>query len=407
MARERVLHDGEAEAGAAGLARAAAIDAVEALRQPRDVLGSDADTGVLHRERRAFGPVAPEEAYFAALRGIAHGVGDEVAEGARELGFRAEDVDFGRAAQRDRVASAGQGLGVGVKPLEQRLHAHPLAGRRRRRFEHRERQQVLDDPVHARGLLLHHAEVVAGALRVELQLAHRLEETDQDRERRAQLVRDIGDEVAPHGLEALRLRDVAGEEQLLRCAVRNQLQGKQAVAADRHAHGAPLAVPAARQIIHERRCADEVGDRLAEIGARVQPELGGRRVVEPFDAVLGVQDHYAVGQRLRRAAKAHQRIGEQLLAPAAVALVAVQGGENAVPGAAALRHLAVDRAGEPAREQREVPEVVEQDGADAGGERGPAPGRAGEEPREDARGRGGGEAGEAAKKDVLQDLRNP
>jgi hypothetical protein len=73
----------------------------------------------------------------------------------------------------------------------------------------------------------------------------------------------------------------------------------------------------------------------------------------------------------------------------------------------AFRHLARDRVGEPAREHREVPEVVEQDGADAGGEYGPAPGRAGEQSAEEARGRGSGEADEGAEKDVLQDLRNP
>ena len=44
--QQHVLDDREAEAGAAGRARAAAIDAVEALGQPRNVLGRDADAGV-------------------------------------------------------------------------------------------------------------------------------------------------------------------------------------------------------------------------------------------------------------------------------------------------------------------------------------------------------------------------
>jgi hypothetical protein len=54
-----------------------------------------------------------------------------------------------------------------------------------------------------------------------------------------------------------------------------------------------------------------------------------------------------------------------------------------------------------------VPEVIEEDGADAGGEYGPAPGGSGEQAAEKARDRGGGEAGDAAEEDVLQDLRNP
>src|SRR5438270_8791965 len=41
LPRDGVLHDGEAEAGAAALARAAAVDPVEALGQPRDVLGGE------------------------------------------------------------------------------------------------------------------------------------------------------------------------------------------------------------------------------------------------------------------------------------------------------------------------------------------------------------------------------
>src|SRR5438477_2186630 len=41
VAGDGMLDDGEAEAGAAGLARAAAIDAIEALGEPRDVLVPD------------------------------------------------------------------------------------------------------------------------------------------------------------------------------------------------------------------------------------------------------------------------------------------------------------------------------------------------------------------------------
>src|SRR6267378_5810347 len=45
VARDGVLDDGQAEPRAAGLARAAAIDSVEALGEPRKVLGCDAETG--------------------------------------------------------------------------------------------------------------------------------------------------------------------------------------------------------------------------------------------------------------------------------------------------------------------------------------------------------------------------
>src|SRR5262245_18535758 len=45
-----VLDDGEAEAGAAELARACLVDAEEALRETRQVLGGNADAAVLDRD---------------------------------------------------------------------------------------------------------------------------------------------------------------------------------------------------------------------------------------------------------------------------------------------------------------------------------------------------------------------
>ena len=51
VAQQHVLDDREAEAGAARRARPAAIDAIEALGQPRDVLRRDADAGVGDAER--------------------------------------------------------------------------------------------------------------------------------------------------------------------------------------------------------------------------------------------------------------------------------------------------------------------------------------------------------------------
>src|SRR5512143_140746 len=65
MARERMLDDGQAEARAAGLARAAAVDAIEPLGQPRQVLRVDADAGVLDRELAAGRTRAPAQAHLA------------------------------------------------------------------------------------------------------------------------------------------------------------------------------------------------------------------------------------------------------------------------------------------------------------------------------------------------------
>src|SRR6185436_6987325 len=113
MARDRVLDDREAEAGAARIARTAAVHAVEALGQPRQVLCGNADTRVLHREGRALREIAPDEAYLAVARRIADGVGHQVAECARELALGAEEVDRGGALQADAVPACGERLAVG------------------------------------------------------------------------------------------------------------------------------------------------------------------------------------------------------------------------------------------------------------------------------------------------------
>ena len=48
MVLRDVLDDGQAQPGTTVVARAAAIDAVEALGQTREVLGSNADAAVAH-----------------------------------------------------------------------------------------------------------------------------------------------------------------------------------------------------------------------------------------------------------------------------------------------------------------------------------------------------------------------
>src|SRR5204862_492717 len=126
MARERVLDDRQPEAGAAGLARAAAIDAVETLGETRQVLGGDADAGVLDAEGGPLGRVAPDDAHFAILRRVANRVRHQVAEGAGEFALRAEEVDRRGARQADAVAAAGERLRVGVQAFEQRSDGNAL-----------------------------------------------------------------------------------------------------------------------------------------------------------------------------------------------------------------------------------------------------------------------------------------
>ena len=129
MARERVLGDGEAEAGAAGLARAAAVDAVEALGEARDVLVLDADAGVLDAEARAFVGFAPGERDRAARRGVADRVAHQVAERARELALDPQEVGAFFELQLDGVTTGGERLGV--LSAERAVSALPFGGKYR------------------------------------------------------------------------------------------------------------------------------------------------------------------------------------------------------------------------------------------------------------------------------------
>src|SRR5574337_1762984 len=72
MARQDVLDDRQPQSGAAGLARAPAIHAVEALGQARNVFRGDADTVVIDREVPATVHATPAQANASARRRVAH-----------------------------------------------------------------------------------------------------------------------------------------------------------------------------------------------------------------------------------------------------------------------------------------------------------------------------------------------
>src|SRR6266700_7299412 len=92
VTHEHVLDDGEPEAGAAGCARPAAVDAIEALREPRNVLGGDANARVDDAEFAAVGADPPCERNATAVGRVAHGIAHEIAERASELVAAADHV---------------------------------------------------------------------------------------------------------------------------------------------------------------------------------------------------------------------------------------------------------------------------------------------------------------------------
>ena len=97
VALDHVLNDRQAEAGAARLARAAAIDAVETLGQAREMFACDAPSRVLnfHLAGTVL-ELRPSHVDAPAVGRIAHGVADEVGNGALQLAFRTRDLGMAR-----------------------------------------------------------------------------------------------------------------------------------------------------------------------------------------------------------------------------------------------------------------------------------------------------------------------
>src|SRR4030088_2481214 len=109
-----MLDDGESQTRATRFTRAAAIHAVEALGEPGDVLGFDADPRVFHRELGALLRATPDQADLAPGRRIAHGVAREIAEGAGDLGFGPEQVEGRLGVEGDALAGPRGRVGFGL-----------------------------------------------------------------------------------------------------------------------------------------------------------------------------------------------------------------------------------------------------------------------------------------------------
>ncbi len=83
-----------------------------------------------------------------------------------------------------------------------------------RQFDARQRQQIVDQPRHAGRLRMHDAEEALARLGVVLgRPLQRIDEARQRRQRRAQLVAGIGDEIGAHFLDTAQRRLVVERHQ--------------------------------------------------------------------------------------------------------------------------------------------------------------------------------------------------
>ena len=220
VVRDDVLHQRKPQARPTLGAALSGIDPVEALRQTRQVLGRDAVPVIAHfrtgpdpllrrtsistRRHRRIPPPAWVHAIF-------DGVLDEVFGDPHEFVPIAGNEDPVLDA-RDQLHAVFAASGPSVSATW-RTTADRSTGRARPDvpllLDPRQRQQVVDQPRHAPGLLGHDVEE-PGSRRsiVPRRALQRFDEAEQRRKRRAQFMAGIGDEIGAHALDAARLSQI-------------------------------------------------------------------------------------------------------------------------------------------------------------------------------------------------------
>ncbi len=151
VAQQHVFDDGQAQPGAAGVGVAAGVDAVEALGQAGQVLGVDADTGILHAQVCAVLVGPPADADIALVLGVLHGVEHQVGKSAAQLALTAFEQNQRVGFQTDLLpAFTGKRLGVVLDGLQQALHRHRMVIRRVvGGLKLGQQQQVVEQCLHA------------------------------------------------------------------------------------------------------------------------------------------------------------------------------------------------------------------------------------------------------------------
>ncbi|AMM22967.1 hypothetical protein AX767_00145 [Variovorax sp. PAMC 28711] len=219
-------------------------------------------------------------------------------------------IDRETQPMAQRREPARQPFGFVFAMRQQRPHPRPLRRRRRRTaFQPRQRQQVVDQRLHAGRLLRHQREVARALFGIERQRLQRFDEAGEHRQRRANFVRHVGHKIAAHGFCLLERRDVARQQHAAVARVRMHLHRQAGgMVAPRHPlcrgvdQHVTTVVPRS-EVSDENRVAHEVGQVLQEVALDIDAELRRSRLVAPLDTALRVEQHHAIGGRLDRREK--------------------------------------------------------------------------------------------------------
>jgi len=311
MALCHMLDDRQAQSGAAGFPRTAAVHAVKTLGQAAQVLGGNARSGIGHgKNHTAISPLADPDRDVAAGRGVAHGVADQVAHGAEQLtgGARQKTV---KATVKDKLMASHTWLSHDLREClrvcfqlahqvgYRHLGIHP---RGRTALEFGQCQQVAHQGLHAVGLLRHQHQILLPLSILQPQRLQGFHKPSQHGQGRANLVRHIGHKIAAHGLSLLQHRDITRQQQFAAVTIGMKLhrQGnrpRRAAVAPRH--GQAAAKVALRQIGGETGLTHQITDGLHQVTLQVETEMRRRGLIAPLDARLAVEQHDTIGRDLQ------------------------------------------------------------------------------------------------------------
>src|SRR5216684_7069665 len=209
---DEMFGDGQAQAGAADFAGTSNVNAVEALEDAGLIRPRDADASVGDREGH-FGAVGGRADHdLAAGRSVLQGVVQQILQN-----FGKTAAVSGNVRQRllqihgdTQIFFGGgtlRGLDAALDELRDAqaadLQFQPVG------IHFREHEQILGEPREAPGVLENNFEEADTILRiVDSAGEKRFRETLDRRKRRAQLVRNVGDEIAAHAFEFAKFGDV-------------------------------------------------------------------------------------------------------------------------------------------------------------------------------------------------------
>ena len=333
----------------------------------------DAGAGVLDgKAGRSIGQQLPAHINLPARRRIAHGIGQQIGKRTVQLCARAcqisglpqrllirkvQHMGFGLLARQ----GIGQATSLVLTAIEQLRHRHPvIVAGQRASLQARQGQQVFHQMLHALGLLGHQLQIAPALVFLERQVLQGLDKTGQHGQRRADFVRDIGHEVAAHGLGLLQRRHIARQQQLAPFTVAVELHRQ--LDRPRRCAFAPLHDQIMTEVLRrkigtELRISHQITDALQHIALGVKAELLGGNLIAPFDAALCIEQDHTIGTGLQ----GRQNVIEPLVALLhllhALANPAAHAHAGLAPDPCQIGHRAQLRLAQPVQQPRAIPAV--------------------------------------------------